>query len=117
MTSDVIRMLLGLAGIALIVAIGKVALVPSARLGVGVFRPYRGDPWPVGVQEDDDARFSWPRPPSRPPAGHGDDHGSPDHIALRPVEPEQATSGFEEIPPVDLAVQPLTSRGVHRARR
>jgi hypothetical protein len=31
----------------------------AARLGLGVFRPYVRLSWPVGVQEDDDARFSW----------------------------------------------------------
>jgi hypothetical protein len=68
MNADLVPMGLGIAGIALIVAIGKLALVPANRLGIGVFRPYRGDPWPVGVQEDDDARFDWtPRRNRRPP--------------------------------------------------
>ena len=68
MTADLVPVGLGIAGIALIVAIGKLALVPANRLGIGVFRPYRGDPWPIGVQEDDDARFDWtPRRNRRPP--------------------------------------------------
>jgi hypothetical protein len=82
---------LGLAGIALIVAIGRLALVPANRLGLGVFRPYRGDPWPVGVQEDDDARFDWTPARNRRPAG--DDAGDP------PVEVER-----------------LSRSDVHRAR-
>jgi hypothetical protein len=28
-------------------------------LGIGLFKPWRGDPWPRGVQEDDDFRFDW----------------------------------------------------------
>jgi len=28
-------------------------------LGISLFRPWRGDPWPRGIQEDDDARFDW----------------------------------------------------------
>jgi hypothetical protein len=67
MTADLLPMGLGIVGIALIVAIGKLALKPSNRLGIGVFTPYRGDPWPIGVQEDDDARFDWtPRRNRRP---------------------------------------------------
>ena len=67
MTADLLPMGLGIAGIVLIVAIGKLAMAPANRLGIGVFRPYRGDPWPVGVQEDDDARFDWtPRRNCRP---------------------------------------------------
>ena len=36
-----------------------------AHLNLGLFHPYRKDPWPVGVQEDDDARFQW-TPPAEP---------------------------------------------------
>jgi hypothetical protein len=35
-------------------------------LGISLFRPWRGDPWPRGVQEDDDVRFDW-RPARRAP--------------------------------------------------
>jgi hypothetical protein len=31
----------------------------TAHLNLSLFRPYRGDPWPVGVQEDDDFQFNW----------------------------------------------------------
>jgi hypothetical protein len=31
----------------------------TAHLNLGLFRPYRRDPWPIGVQEDDDFRFQW----------------------------------------------------------
>lgn len=31
----------------------------TAHLRLGLFRPYRGDGWPIGVQEDDDFRFNW----------------------------------------------------------
>ncbi len=31
----------------------------TAHLNLGLFQPYRGDPWPIGVQEDDDFRFNW----------------------------------------------------------
>jgi hypothetical protein len=31
----------------------------TAHLRLSLFRPYRGDPWPIGVEEDDDFRFNW----------------------------------------------------------
>jgi hypothetical protein len=61
MTADLTLILYAAAGIGILLVLGKVALVPANRLHLGVFRPYRGDPWPVGVQEDDDARFAWTR--------------------------------------------------------
>lgn len=35
------------------------ALTPARELKLSLFRPWRGDPWPIGVQEDDDLRFHW----------------------------------------------------------
>lgn len=32
---------------------------PARSLGLTLFRPWRGEHWPIGVQEDDDARFNW----------------------------------------------------------
>jgi hypothetical protein len=34
----------------------------TAHLNLSLFRPYRGDPWPIGVQEDDDFQFNWSHP-------------------------------------------------------
>jgi hypothetical protein len=51
-----------LASLALVVtAISGVRawLTSTADLKLSLFRPYRGDPWPHGVQEDDDFRFNW----------------------------------------------------------
>ncbi len=45
----------------------RALLRPASTLGLTLFRPYRGDPWPRGVQEDDEVHFDWsPRKP--PPA-------------------------------------------------
>jgi hypothetical protein len=44
-----------------------IALTPAARLRLSLFRPYRGDPWPIGVQEDDDLRFNWRTAPGQAP--------------------------------------------------
>ena len=105
MTPDAIKMLAGLAGIALIVAVGKLALIPSSRLGVGVFRPYRGDPWPVGVQEDDDARFNWVRPAARTFIEPRDD-AARDDVAWRfRAGPEPETPGYRR-PPGDRPGRP-----------
>lgn len=113
MTPDVISMIVGLAGIAVIIAVGKIALAPAHRLGLGVFRPYRGDPWPLGVQEDDDARFSWTQANNPVPADPADDDAL-SHSAFRPPRPEPAMPGFEDITTPDLDVQTLTSVDVHR---
>jgi hypothetical protein len=50
--------------IKLALLLADVALTPAARLRLSLFRPYRGDPWPVGVQEDDDVRFHWRTAPA-----------------------------------------------------
>ena len=119
MTQYVIPLMAGLAGIAVIVVVGKAALIQSNRLGISVFRPYRGDPWPIGVQEDDDARFSWTRRPTGPSAEQADDDGAADplaHAAFRPPRPEPKTPGFEEIPTTLVDVTPITRDGVHRVQ-
>ena len=45
-------------------------LVRIAHLRLSLFRPYRGDPWPQGVQEEYDVRFDWrPRATKVEPGG------------------------------------------------
>jgi hypothetical protein len=86
----------------------KLVLEPSRVLRLGIFRPYRGHPWPQGVQEEE-VRFSWSRrhvprapiepswsdivvhpmndgsaPPTDPPATIEDVTGEP--AAVRAVE-------------------------------
>ena len=118
MSPDLPTLATGALGVAVLLVLGKLALIPANRLGVSVFHPYRGDPWPVGVQEDDDARFSWTRrPDATAPAAPGD---ALEHVAFRPTralprDPEMPE--VEEIAPSGVAVQPLTGDGVHRARR
>ena len=45
----------------------------TADLRLSLFRPYRGDPWPQGVQEEDGVTWRWTRAEGRaapqPPAG------------------------------------------------
>ena len=118
MTADVPTLVAGAVGVAVILVLGKVALLPSNRLGVSVFHPYRGDPWPVGVQEDDDARFSWTRRPEAIREAEPDD--ALEHVAFRPpraARRDPETPRFEEVAGPDVDVQPLARDGVHRARR
>jgi hypothetical protein len=34
----------------------------TADLRLSLFRPYRGDPWPQGVQEEDEVHWQWTEP-------------------------------------------------------
>jgi hypothetical protein len=103
--------------VGLLLVLGKVALVPANRLGLGLFRPWRGDPWPVGVQEDDDVRFAWaPRRPDAP----AEDRSEPDedplaHVAFRPSTGEPEVARLEDIAPQPIDVERLTRVDVHRA--
>ncbi len=118
MSPDVIKLIAGALCVGVILALGKLALIPANRLGVSVFRPFRGDPWPKGVQEDDDAKFSWTR--RQDPTDTTEPDDNLEHVAFRPPraaprDPE--TPGFEEIAGPDVDVQPLARDGVHRAGR
>ena len=60
-------MIVGIVAVAIAVAAvrGVRALfAPASSLGLSLFRPYRGDPWPRGVQEQYDVHFDWE--PSKP---------------------------------------------------
>ena len=61
----VIENVLPLLIIAAIAGLVGLWIARSTELGLSIFRPYWGrDPWPRGVQEDDDVRFDWSRGPS-----------------------------------------------------
>jgi hypothetical protein len=61
MTDGLLTMALSIAGLLAGIVAVRVLLGPPGGLGIGLFTPYRGDPWPHGVQEDDDAHFVWTR--------------------------------------------------------
>jgi hypothetical protein len=46
-------------------------------LHLTLFRPYRGDPWPQGVQEDDDVHWHWSRRRHPLPSADADDDDTP----------------------------------------
>jgi len=68
MPAGVIPMILFLSSVAAFLGAVKESLKPANALGLSLFRPYRGDPWPRGVQEDYEVHFDWsPRKPRPAP--------------------------------------------------
>lgn len=45
--------------VVLTILVAQAFAARTAHLRLELFRPYRGDGWPVGVQEDDDFQFNW----------------------------------------------------------
>jgi hypothetical protein len=72
----------GLVGGTLVLAIAaaRAWTARTAHLNLTFFRPYRGDPWPIGVQEDDDFQWNWTPAPAALTAarsvGESDESGS-----------------------------------------
>ena len=60
----------------------------TADLRISLFRPYRGDAWPQGVQEDDDFHWRWDVPHRPAGADDLDDDGPAD-----PGEPARIVDG------------------------
>src|SRR3954451_17088212 len=115
MTSDILTIAAAGAAVAVMLAVGKLALIPSNRLGVSVFQPYRGDPWPIGVQEDSDARFSWTGRPAESPPDEVD--AAPAVGAFPPAAGDPPATSIEDLvgrPAVE--VERLSVDGVHRPR-
>jgi hypothetical protein len=89
----------GMAGLLAGIAAVRLLVQPPSGLRLTVFRPWREDPWPRGVQEDDDARFDWEGPAKRRRA------------AIR-LGWEERT--MEELPSADVSVEPIDPGHVHR---
>ncbi len=79
MTLTMILALIGLFGTAAAIRWARALLRPAHTLGLTLFRPYRGDTWPQGVQEDYEVRFDWS--PRKPPPVH-----APVTLAVRAVD-------------------------------
>ena len=82
MTNDLLGLLIPCAAVLLAMAFALAWLERTADLKLSLFRPYRGDSWPVGVQEDDDVRFDWSAARSD---GRADDTGGDATVSV-PVE-------------------------------
>jgi hypothetical protein len=91
----------GLAGLVAGIAAVRLLVQPPSGLRLTFFRPWQGDPWPRGVQEDDDARFDWSGPKRR-------------RAAIR-LGWEESLSGEEAVGTV--SVEPLEPGQVHRRQR
>jgi len=88
---------------------------PTKTLKLTIFRPYRGDSWPQGVQEEDGVHFdlTGPKPPAPPIVPAWDEivaNSTPD-VAATDVLSEAA---IEETTKESVVVQPLHGE-VHRA--
>ena len=80
MSTEVLLGSVPLAAIAVALLAGGVwSLHHLNTLRLTLFRPYRGDPWPQGVQEEDDVRwqFSRRRVPYLPDADDDDTPSGP----------------------------------------
>ena len=77
---------------ALIVVVAAIRAIrwmeQTADLRISLFRPYRGETWPQGVQEDDDFHWRWDVPHRPAGAGDLDDDGPAD-----PGEPARIVDG------------------------
>jgi hypothetical protein len=108
-----------LGGFIALIAGLKLVLEPSRALRLGIFRPYRGDAWAHGVQEEDSVRFTW----SRRRVGRSLFLLSWNDIAVRPsVErpapaAEPSTVVIEELAGEPAAVRPVEGVSVHQPRR
>ncbi len=56
-------------------------------LGLSFFRPYRGEAWPQGVQEEDAVVWQWKRDAPAVGAADDEDDGPTSTIDLTPVHP------------------------------
>ena len=88
---------------------------PTKTLKLTIFRPYRRDAWPQGVQEEDSVRFdlSGPKPPAPPivPA-YGDIVANSVADVSSTEAPSEAA--IEETTKESVVVEPLHGE-VHRA--
>lgn len=105
-TGPVIRDLLltaaSLTAGALLVAAARGALHTARELGIGPFTPYRADPWPHGIQEDDAPAFRWEGAGAGVDRGRADaagepsvDAGAPDELVVAPSRISGSTRSRE----------------------
>src|SRR5882672_5564013 len=98
MPRDYIVPLILLAGTLVAIAYGRAWMAQTADLKLSLFRPYRGDPWPIGVQEDDDFHFRWTPAETSESATSTDDGAGTKSAADVGSVAEMTTPGaFEEI--------------------
>lgn len=86
MSTDVLLSLLPGAAIAVALIAGGVWYLDHINtLGLSLFRPYRGEVWPQGVQEEDGVAWQWQRPASAMAAVDDDDDRPTDPVDVTPL--------------------------------
>jgi hypothetical protein len=116
MPRDYIVPLILLAGTLVAIAYGQAWMAQTADLKLSLFRPYRGDPWPIGVQEDDDFHFNWTSTETMA-SGPDADRGGTNDIRAAAREPgadPTDLSSFEEIVGGSVTAQRLDGITVRR---
>ena len=80
------------------IAYARSWMAKTADLKLSLFRPYRGDPWPIGVQEDDDFHFNWAAGAAAASGGSADGGGN-DSRGIERVSGAAVTDmgSFEEL--------------------
>jgi hypothetical protein len=103
MAPELIEGLVLLAGALAAAACYRAWTAQVAHLNLSLFQPYRRDPWPIGVQEDDDFRFNWKR------------GGTTPEVEVEPLGSSEVTQliSLEEVPS-GLVVERVDSVAVHR---
>jgi hypothetical protein len=103
--------------VSVLMFVGKIALRSAIELGLGVFRPWRGDPWPRGVQEDDDARFSWVARPRYDPTAPEPPVGRPAPRVATPDRPAGVPMEIRTGAPAEIEDLPVGSTSTTRVAR
>ena len=96
MPAGVLPLIMLVSSVAAVIGVVMEGLKPANRLGLSLFRPWRGDPWPQGVQEDYEVHFDF-SPHTPPPAPIQPSWGE---IVVRPDGAEdavEASAGEVEI--------------------
>ena len=62
MSTDLLMSIAGALGVAFVLSRMYGWIGATADLRLALFRPYHGDPWPRGVQEDDEVHWQWTKP-------------------------------------------------------
>ncbi len=115
--SGLIYMGAALAGL-LIAVRGLELLLSPSKMNLTIFRPYRGEGWPRGVQEEDSVHFDFngPKPPAAPIVPTWDDIVATSVVTdAQAIETAAAESeAIEETTKESVAVE-RTHPDVHRA--
>ena len=98
----------------------KFLLHPASGLRLNVFRPWQGDPWPRGVQEEDGVRFDWSAAARLRRAALRPDWSD---IVVAPsasdttIDPDPIASALEELPGGAVVADQVDAVEIHRPRR